>query len=184
MTNTEICTEFKKYEESKAISADHVATPRYVVEQIYSLIHIEQFKMCWFPFNHYDSQFKLKADELNLKYKATHIFDDLGNDFFKTEPPKDCELMISNPPFSLQNEILKHSFELVDIGKVKSFALLLPLATLATAPRAEMFAKHVEGLKVIVIKKRIKFIGFKSSFNRDLCWLCYKIPGLPVLSWI
>ena len=64
------------YEENKKVDKDHVATPRYVVEDIYSLINIQSFSNIWFPFNHYDSQFKLKADELKLKYKATHIFDD------------------------------------------------------------------------------------------------------------
>lgn len=32
------------------------------------------------------------ADELKLQYKATHIFDDLGNDFFTTEPPAKGEI--------------------------------------------------------------------------------------------
>ena len=50
------------------------------------IIDIKKYKNIWFPFNNYDSHFKLKADELNLKYKATHIFDDLGNDFFTTLP--------------------------------------------------------------------------------------------------
>ncbi|MHC5456821.1 sugar-phosphate nucleotidyltransferase, partial [Listeria monocytogenes] len=84
------------------------------------------FKSLWFPFNHYDSLFKLRADELNLKYKATHIFDDVGNDFFRTEPPLNCDLMISNPPFSEQNRIIERSFQLIDEQKIKSFALLLP----------------------------------------------------------
>lgn len=111
------------YEEDKKINADHVATPRWVVENIYDLIDIRSFKSIWFPFNNYDSQFKLKADELNLKYKATHIFDDLGNDFFTTEPPKNCDLLISNPPFSQQNEIIRYTFELVEQHKIKSFCL-------------------------------------------------------------
>ncbi|MCR6443874.1 hypothetical protein NU342_00090 [Listeria monocytogenes] len=52
--------------ELKKADKDHVATPRYVVEDIYSLIDIESFKSLWFPFNHYDSLFKLRADELVL----------------------------------------------------------------------------------------------------------------------
>lgn len=118
------------YELNKLVDKDRIATPRWVVERIYDLIDIKSFKMCWFPFNHYDSEFKLKADELKLRYKATHKFDDLGNDFFTTEPPEDCDLMISNPPFSIQNKIIQRSFELIDEGKIQSFALLLPLSTL------------------------------------------------------
>ena len=118
------------YELDKITNKDHVATPRWVVEDIYKLIDIKAFKNIWFPFNNYDSEFKLKADELNLKYKATHIFDDLGNDFFKTNPPDNCDLLISNPPFSQQNEIIKHTFSLLDKGLKKSYCLLLPLSTL------------------------------------------------------
>ena len=79
-------TNLRFYEYEKTRDKDHVATPRWVVEDIYKLIDIESFKSIWFPFNNYDSEFKLKADELKLTYKATRKFDALGNDFFTTEP--------------------------------------------------------------------------------------------------
>ena len=166
------------YEIDKKTNKDHVATPRWVVENIYDLIQINKFKNIWFPFNNYDSNFKLKADELNLKYKATHIFDDCGNDFFKTEPPLDCELLISNPPFSQQNEIIKRTFQLVDDKKIKSFCLLLPLATLETPTRADMYEKYIDKLSILIFKKRIKFLNTKGSFNKGCCWICYNIPNL------
>ena len=145
-----------KYEVDKVNNKDHVATPRWVVENIYEIINITSFKNIWFPFNNYDSQFKLKAEELNLKYKATHIFDDLGNDFFNTVPPKDCELLISNPPFGQQNEIIKRTFELIDEGLIKSFCLLLPLSTLETPTRAEILEKYSNKLSILIFKKRSK----------------------------
>lgn len=173
------------YEKNKLVDKDHVATPRWVVENIYDLIDIKSFKNIWFPFNNYDSEFKLKADELNLEYKATHIFDDLGNDFFKTEPPINCELLISNPPFGQQNEIISKTFELVDTGKIKSFCLLLPLATLETPIRAEMWQSHSDKISILIFKKRIKFLGCSSSFNRGCCWMCYNISNLEnKLYWI
>lgn len=166
------------YEEDKKSNKDHVATPRWVVENIYDIIHIQDYKSIWFPFNNYDSQFKLKADELKLKYKATHIFDDLGNDFFKTEPPADCDLLISNPPFGQQNEIIKRSFELIENGEIKAFCLLLPLSTLETEKRAGVYEKHKDKLSVLIFKKRIKFLGKTSSFNTACCWICYNIENL------
>lgn len=173
------------YEETKKTDNDHVATPRWVVEDIYRLIHIENYKSIWFPFNNYDSEFKLKADELKLKYKATHKFDDLGNDFFKTDPPEECDLMISNPPFSIQNEIIKRSFELIESGHIKAFCLLLPLATLETPTRADMYEQHADKLNVIIFRKRIKFLGCKGSFNKGCCWVCYNIPQLKnKLMWL
>lgn len=167
----------KIYEQHKT-DKDHIATPRYVVEDIYKLIEIESFKSIWFPFNNYDSEFKTMADELKLQYKATHIFDDLGNDFFTTEPPANCDLMISNPPFSNQNEIIERSFQLINENKIKSFALLLPLATLETEKRATIFQEYSNKLAILIFKKRIKFLGHTTSFNRGCCWICYNIPAL------
>ena len=172
------------YELNKLHDVDHVATPRFVVENIYKLINIQGFKMVWFPFDNYDSEFKLKADELNLKYKATHKFYDLKNDFFFTNPPVGCDLMISNPPFSLQNEIIKRSFDLIDKGLIKCFCLLLPLSTLETSKRADLYERYKDKLSIIIFKKRIKFKGKKTSFNTACCWICYNIDGLSFINWI
>lgn len=172
------------YENEKISSNDHVATPRYVVEDIYNLIGIENYNNIWFPFNNYDSEFKQRADELKLKYKATHLFDNLGSDYFVTDPPKECELMISNPPFSKQNDIIKRSFELVDMNLIKSFALLLPLSTLETETRGNVFEQYEEKLSIIIFKKRIKFLGHSTSFNKGCCWICYNIDNLKPFSWV
>ena len=174
-----------QYEYEKATNKNHVATPRWVVEQIYDLIDIYSFDSIWFPFNHYDSEFKLKADELKLKYKATHKFDDLKNDFFTTEPPIDCDLMISNPPFEIQNKIIERSFKLIEQNKIKSFALLLPLSTLETKARADIYEIYSDKLSIIIFKKRIKFIGKETGFNKGCCWVCYNIPSIKnKLNWI
>ena len=166
------------YEENCKLDKDHYATPRWVVESIFNLINIKSFSCCWFPFDNYDSEFKLKADELNLNYKATHKFDDLCNDFFIINPPVNCDLMISNPPFSLQNEILDRTFKLIDDKLIKSFALLLPLSTLETPFRSNLYEKYSDKLSVIIFKKRITFLGCKSTFNKACCWICYNIPSL------
>lgn len=167
-----------EYDLDKSINKDHVATPRWVVENIYKIIDIKTFNYIWFPFNNYDSQFKLKADELDLKYNATHIFDDLGNDFFTTVPPKCCDLLISNPPFGQQLEVIKRTFELIDEGLIKSFCLLLPLSTLETRKRANIYEKYSDDLSILIFKDRIKFIGKEHGFNTACCWICYNIPSL------
>ena len=59
------------YEEDKIANPDHVATPRWVVESIYNLIGIKSFKNIWFPFNNYDSQFKLYADSALLPRRGS-----------------------------------------------------------------------------------------------------------------
>lgn len=172
-----------EYEHAKQ-QKDHVATPRWVVESIYDLIQIKQFNQCWFPFNNYDSHFKLYAEELKINYRATHLFDDLGSDFFSTDPPPGCDLMISNPPFSQQNEIITRSFELIKSGKIKSFALLLPLSTLETPYRSELYEKHMDKISLIIFKKRIKFLNKKTSFNTACCWVLYNIEMPNTITYI
>ncbi|QIK70859.1 sugar-phosphate nucleotidyltransferase [Erysipelothrix sp. HDW6C] len=174
----------QRYDVEKQSNPDHVATPRYVVEEIYKLIHVEQFKQIWFPFNNYDSEFKLKAEELKLQYTATHLFDDLGNDFYFTLPPEGCDLMISNPPFSEQNHIIERSFALVEQGLIKSFVLLLPNSTTETPTRGRMWEYHKANLSIIYFNKRIRFKGHKTSFNKGCVWMCYNIDGLDPLNWI
>lgn len=171
-------TNKQKYYDVKIHDKDHVATPRHVVESIYNIINIKQYKMIWLPFNNYDSEFKLHADELLLKYQATHLFDDVGNDFFKIDPPSGSDLLISNPPFSLQNQIIERTFEFINNGLIKSFALLLPLSTLETRFRADLWEMYKDKLSILIFKKRIKFLGKKTSFNQACCWICYNIKNL------
>ena len=172
------------YEENCKTDKDHIATPEWLVTRIFDLIDIKSFRSIWFPFDNYDSEFKLKADRLGLNYTATHKFDRCGNDFFTTNPPKYCDLLISNPPFSQQNKILERTFKLIDDGSIKSFALLLPLSTLATPFRANLYGRYKEELSIIVFKKRIKFKGYTKTFNQECCWICYNIPTLQKLMWM
>lgn len=172
------------YEENCKIDRDHIVTPKYIVESIFDLINIKQFSSIWFPFDNYDSPFKLKADELGLNYKATHKFDSEEHDFFTTQPPKDCDLMISNPPFSLQNKILDRTFKLIDNCLIKSFSLLLPLSTLATPFRSNLYERYKDKISIIVFKKRIKFEVYTQTFTQECCWICYNIPTLQKLMWM
>ena len=130
-----------KYEQDKLNNKNHVATPRWVVEQIYDLIGIEEYNNIWFPFNNYDSEFKLKADELKLKYKATHIFDGLGDNFAKIIPTKNCDLLINNPYFSLENEIIKRIYYYYQTKEISSFYFLLPLSTLENSKITEIMTE-------------------------------------------
>ncbi|OJG97601.1 sugar-phospahte nucleotidyltransferase [Enterococcus termitis] len=55
---------------------------------------------------------------------------------------------------------------------------MLPLATLETEKRAEMFEHHKEKLAILIFKKRIKFIGHSTNFNKGCCWVCFNIDSL------
>ncbi len=151
---------------------DVVFTPKKLVEDIYKLINIKQFQKIWLPFDDDNSEFKNVAIEQKLNFVATH------DDFFEIKPPINCYLAISNPPFSLQNGILEKMFNDYDLGIIKSFVLLLPLSTLETQKRSEIYSKHVDDLSVVILKKRIKFQNFNNSFNKAMCLICVNIPNL------
>lgn len=173
-----------KYEKSKLFDLNHVATPQHIVRQIFDFIDIRLYKSVWFPFDNFDSEFCIIGNELNLNFYASHIYDFFSQDFFKTKPPIDCDLLISNPPFNIQNNVLDHTFKLIEKGLVKSFCLLLPLSTLETPFRANLFNKFNDKLSIIIFKKRIKFKGHSRSFNTACCWLCYNIPCKNKIEWI
>ena len=108
----------------------------------------------------------------------------MNKDFYSNLPGFVCLILddliekYGNEPFENQNEIIKRTFELIDKGLIRSFCLLLPLSTLETPTRAEMYEKYIDKIAIIIFKKRIKFLGKKTSFNKACCWICYNIPKL------
>lgn len=71
-----------------------------------------------------------------------------GLDFFTYEPPEyDC--IISNPPFTQKDRVLKRLYELG-----KPFAVLLPLNSLQSVDRYEYFK---QGIQILAFDKRIAF---------------------------
>lgn len=71
-----------------------------------------------------------------------------GPDFFTYEPPEyDC--IVSNPPFTQKDRVLKRLYELG-----KPFAVLLPLNSLQSVDRYEFFKN---GIQILVFDKRIAY---------------------------
>ncbi len=76
----------------------------------------------------------------------SHI--DTGEDFFSYEPDE-WDIIVSNPPFSIKDKIIKrlYSFD-------KSFAVLLPLNSLQGKTRYEYFK---QGVQLLTFDARINF---------------------------
>lgn len=72
-----------------------------------------------------------------------------GKDFLKYEP-NDYDCIVTNPPFSIKQDFLQRAFELG-----KPFAFLLPLTTLETKKRQELFDQN--GIEIVFVDKRINF---------------------------
>lgn len=64
--------------------------------------------------------------------------------------PEHFDCVITNPPYAKKQQFLERAYELG-----RPFALLLPLTTLETGKRQNLFKKH--GVQIILFPKRINF---------------------------
>lgn len=119
-------------------------TPFYAVDHI--MKYLPKDKIVWLPFDEEWSAFYQRLKEMEYKVIRSSLRD--GQDFFEYEPTE-WDIIVSNPPFSLKNEILKrlYSFD-------KPFAVLLPLTTLQGKQRFKFFEK---GIQLLTFDTRIRF---------------------------
>lgn len=125
--------------------SDECYTPKYAVLPI--LKYIEKTDVIWCPFDKKDSEYVKILKENGNKVIYSHI--DEGKDFFKYEP-ENYDIIISNPPFSLADEILERLYHLG-----KAFIILMPLKYLQAIGRGKSFVKN--GIQLLSFDKRIGY---------------------------
>ena len=133
-------------------------TPPYAIKPI--IKYLKPHGTIWCPFDTEESNYVKMLSEAGYDVIATHI--DSGGDFFKVEPPK-CDYIISNPPFSLKQQVFQRLFE---IGM--PFAMLVGIVGLfESQTRFEMFRDN--DFELMYFNKRISFFkdyaDQKPSFN-------------------
>lgn len=150
-------------------ASDEVYTAAYAIKPL--LKYIKQFKedaIIWCPFDTVESQY-VKVFEA-AGYKVIHSHIDDGQNFFYYEPDEEYDVIISNPPFSCKDDVLKRLYELN-----KPYAILLPVPALQGQAR---FPYMKDGLQYLGFDKRINYYT-----NQDLtktqngvsfgsCYLC------------
>ena len=99
-------------------ASDEVFTPDYAVKPI--LKYINKSAIVWCPFDTKESEYVKLISKKGNKVIYSHIDD--GKNFFEYEPNEHYDCIISNPPFSIKDEILQR---LDELGK--PYALLLPI---------------------------------------------------------
>ena len=132
--------------------SDEVYTPHYAVKPI--LKYLKPNSTIWCPFDKGWSAFVNVLIDAGHKVVFTHI--DSGDNFFFTK--RECDYIISNPPFSLKDEVLAKLYE---IGK--PFMMLLPLPSLQSLTRFEMFNDN--GLELLVFNDRIGYHTMETMSN-------------------
>lgn len=104
-------------------AADEVFTPSYAVKPLLKYLKNYVNPIIWCPFDTNDSEYVKIFTEAGYKVIASHI--DNGQNFFEWEPEEPYDFIISNPPFSIKDAVIKHLCEIN-----KPYAILLPVPAL------------------------------------------------------
>ena len=128
----------------RTITGDEIFTPFYAVEPIIKYLHKD--KVIWCPFDKPWSAFVQKLVGGGWNVICSHIEE--GKDFF-TFQPEHFDIIVSNPPFSKKDKIIKRLYELG-----KPFAILLPIQALQSKTRFDFWT---QGLELLCFNERIGF---------------------------
>jgi len=125
---------------------DEFYTPRYAIEPI--LKYIPSGGVVWCPFDNENSNFVKMLREQRIEVIATHK--ESGYDFFEYEPEGyDC--IVSNPPYSLKNEVFERLFKLG-----KPFAMLVGVVGVFESQRRYHLFKDND-FEIMYMNKRIAY---------------------------
>jgi hypothetical protein len=108
---------------------DEFYTPRYAIDPL--LKYVSPDCSVWCPFDTDESLIVRALRERGNRVTATHI--STGTDFFSASVP-DCDVVISNPPYSRKSEVFERLFDMN-----KPFAMLVGVVGLFEARRFHIF---------------------------------------------
>lgn len=131
-------------------ASDEVYTPAYAIQPLLKYISNYFGNNCtiWCPFDKKNSEYVKIFHKNNYNVIATHIDDvEENHNFFEYEPHK-YDVIISNPPFSIKDDVIKRLYELN-----KPYAILLPIPSLQGQKRFP-FMKDCQAL---IFDKRINY---------------------------
>jgi len=133
---------------------DELYTPDYAIIPMLKYIPSD-VKTIWCPCDTEDSKIAKILAACGFEVHTSHIDD--GCDFLNFELPFAYDMIITNPPFSIKDKIIKRCYE-----KKVPFALLLPLTALEGQKRGEMWKEG--GIGVVVLDNRVDYNG------KGSCW--------------
>lgn len=151
-------------------ATDEWYTPESAVLPIIDLIPTGS--IVWCPFDKQESNFVKVLQKCGFTVEFSHIDND--EDFFNYEP-SEWDIMISNPPYSIRNDILKRAFELE-----KPFALLMNTNGLFDSKiRYDMF-QNCDTFSLFYLRGRVNYMKEygkveKSSPPFQSAYICNKL---------
>ena len=154
-------------------------TPKNIWEKIIHLLPKD--KIIYEPFNNSKYPNSLKSHQilkdLGLNMRPLKIFnEETGENNFFNDDGKEWDLCVSNPPFSIKQQIIKHLVKLD-----KPFVLIVPTNTISCVYISDIG----KDLQLILVKDRINFLNagenrccfpslflcYKMNFDKDFIWV-------------
>jgi hypothetical protein len=92
-------------------ASDEVYTPSYAIKPLIKYLKLfNPDAVIWCPFDLKHSKYVEVLNQAGFKVIYSHI--DEGKNFFYYEPEENYDVIISNPPFSCKDDVLKRLSEL------------------------------------------------------------------------
>ena len=137
-------------------ASDEVYTAAFAVKPLLKYLRgFQQSKdreiIVWCPFDLEESEY-VKIFQ-NEGYQVIHSHIEEGKNFFFYEPDE-YDIIISNPPFSIKDDIIKHLYELG-----KPYAILLPIPALQGQRRFP----YMTNCQALIFDKRINYYTDKEK---------------------
>ena len=137
--------------------SDELYTPERAIDIL--LPYISKYKTIW------DCAYGTGKLASHLELKGFKVVGAPKIDFLECNVSMNCDVIITNPPFSLKKEFIKKCYELK-----KPFGLLLPITTLEGIKIQTMFKEN--GIQILFPRGRIDFNGKKAPWFYT-CWFTY-----------
>lgn len=153
-------------------TSDEYYSPKNVVNMILPYILRGGYRTIWCPFDTADSNFVKIFRANGLEVNHGHIR--TGQDFFDYDEPQG-DIAVSNPPFSIRDQIFKRLYELdVPFAMVMNFNGLFDSRT-----RHKLFREN--GVELLVPSGRMTFIqeerGKLNHPNFQSIYVCHRLLG-------
>ena len=137
-------------------NGDEYYTPKYVVEILLPYLKETDIKTIWCPCDKETSEYVIVLKEHGYNVIATHI--DNGENILTYTPKEPFDAVITNPPFSIKNEIIN---KLNNLGK--PFALLLSATCVQSASLIKLISE-TKRFYFVMFDKRISYDGDRPPF--------------------
>ena len=138
--------------------SDEWYTHRHIVDHMYSFLNPDKGSTILCPFDTEKSEFVKHA-----KDNGYNVIYDIRD--FCSDKKYKCDYIITNPPFSIKNEVIKKALEY----KVRT-CFILPIDSITGVTRHDLFKEYNSYPYIYIPKRRISYIGSDMKPKKGNCF--------------